>query len=261
MKNILLIASLLTFSFFSIFGQSPNKEQEKIATKFCLRFLEREYDYCWKNFDKEMNPTITRHAFDQAMDQMHAILPSDSKKIELFMNGVKMIENNTAPFYSFKYADDVSKPAGFLLDVLFSSSKSKLVAGFQPKGKMEGTNSAASSKGKETVISSKEIINIDNQEYTIKGINIVHFKDNEGVVAIQIEQNIPTEKNQNDLEEWAKTEGIKFAKWLYKSEQYQKAQTEAKNLNLTLISNIGVSFIIPSSGNGYNVMIEEKDYK
>ncbi len=261
MKHQILTITLLTFSFFSLLGQSSNKEQEKIATKFCSKFIERDYNYCWKNFDKEMNPTITRHMFDQAMDQIHASLPSDSKDIELYMNGVKMIENKTAPFYSFKYTDDVSKPAGFLLDVLFSSSESKLVVGFQPKGRMLNTNSAASSKGNETVISTKEIIKIDNQEYTVRGINIIHFKNNQGIVAIQIEQNIPTEKSDNELKEWAKSEGIKFAKWLYKSEQYQKAQTEAKNLNMTLMSNIGVSFVIPSTGNGYNVMIKEKDYK
>ena len=244
-----------------LYSQNNNPVQEKIAIEFCLNFLNQNYEECWKNFDKNKNPNIDSTMFYNTMSEMHNSLPNDSKDIEIYMSGVKMIQGNMAPFYSFKYSNDVAKPAGFLFDVLFTSSESKLVAGFQPKGRMSDTQSAASSKGQETVISTKEIIKIKNQTYTIRGVNIVHFKDEQGMVVIQIEKEVPTDKSDSELKDWAYNEGIKFAKWLYKSTNYKKSLDSAREQGITILPEIGVSFITPNTGNGYNVMIEEKDYK
>ncbi len=260
MKKIILLL-LVSLLSTQIWCQKRNTSQEKVAEKFCIKFIERDYDYCWKRFDKSMNPTVNRQSFEQAMDQMHASLPTNSKDLEIEMSGVKMIDGKNAPFYSFKYSEDVSKPAGFLLDVVFVSPESKLVAGFQPKGRMTNTNSAASSKGNETVVSTKENITIDNTEYVIRGINIVHFTDNQGLIAVQVEYDIPTNKNPSELRLWAQEEGVKFAKWLYNSEHYEKSKEEVKKLDRTLYPKIGVSFVIPNGGNGYNIMIEETEYK
>jgi hypothetical protein len=257
-KIVFLYLTLLLCS--GLYSQN-NPVQEKIALDFCISFLNHNFEECWKNFDIKKNPNIDSTMFYKSLSEMHNTLPTDSKDIAIHMSGVKMIQGEMAPFYSFKYSNDVAKPAGFLFDVLFSSSESKLVAGFQPKGRVSDTQSAASSKGKETVISTKEKIKIKNQTYSIRGVNIIHFKDEQGLVTIQIEKEVPTDKNQTELKDWAYNEGVKFAKWLYNSDNYKKSLESAKEQGIIILPEIGVSFVTPNTGYGYNVMIKEKDYK
>ena len=260
MKRVFILSFVLLFCSNA---QAQNKKsvQEKIAEKFCLSFINQNYHECWKIFDKKMNPTVDSAAFCSALSNLHQTLPTDSKEIELFTSGIKIIQGKEASIYSFKYANDVSKPAGFLLDVLFVSADSRRVAGFRPKSSMTNTNRAASSRGNETVISTKRTIKVKNNLYTVRGVNIIHFSNQQGMVAIQVEKSLPKDKSPADLKKWAHQKGVKFAKWLYKSDDYKKALKSAKKQNIKLLPQIGVSFVTPSTGQGYNVAIDSKEYQ
>jgi hypothetical protein len=260
MKRVFILSFVLLFCSKA---QAQNKKsvQVKIAKEFCLSFINQNYQECWKIFDKKMNPTVDSIAFCSALSNLHQVLPTDSKEIELFISGVRIIQGKEASIYSFKYSNDVSKPAGFLLDVLFVSADSKLVAGFSPKSRMLNTNRAASSRGNETVISTKRTINIKNKVYTVRGVNIIHFSNQQGMVAIQVEKSLPKDKSPADLKKWAHQKGIKFAKWLYKHDDYQKALKSAKKQNIKLLPQIGVSFVVPDTGNGYNITIDSGEYQ
>lgn len=176
------------------------------------------------------------------------------------MNGVKFINGRELSFYSFKYEKDISKTSpGYLIDVIFADNRSTLIAGVQPKSSQTGKNNqAASSKGEETVVTTNSIWTIDSNEFKIRGVNIVHFGGNSGVISVQVKQVIP---DNIDVKAWAYQQGIKFAKFLYNDNSYKIATDKASELNIELLSKIGVSFINPTSGQGYNSLINSEDYK
>jgi hypothetical protein len=259
-KNIMHTCLLLLCSTFA-FGQPQNPQQKKVALEFTESFLTKDFSNCWKLFDTTINPPLDSLAFLNTLTEIRDGIHFTSNDVEILMSGYKFINGNKSPFYSLKYVKDVSKPAGFLFDVMFMNDSTLLVVSFQPKGRMGATDNAASSKGKETKISGREAIKINRKKYQSRGVNIVHFAGNSGIVMVQIEQKMPENLQQEEMKIWATNEAIKFAKWLYKSDYYKTAIKDADKSQTKLLPQLGVSFINPETGVGYNTMVPKKDYK
>lgn len=249
------------FLSISMHAQLHNSQQEKIALQFTSLFIQKEFAQCWPLFDTEMNPQFDSIAFCRSLEELSPSLPSDSREIELHMSGHKFVQGRETIYYSYKYSHDVSKPAGFLIDVLFSNDSSLYIAGFQPKSTKTNPLHASSSEGEEIIISEIETITVDYKEYVSRGVNIIQFTENESLIAIQIEQELQGNMDKEQMKLWAETEAVKFAKWLYTSDYYKYAVKKASELQRELLPKLGVSFINPKTGIGYNVMVEEKMYK
>jgi hypothetical protein len=255
MKYILLIA--LAFWTSSSVGQQIDKTQVEIAKKFLDYVANGQKESSWELFDKVNVPSLTKEQFENGISQLKNDL-SLFDTFELTMNGIKFVGDKQLNLYTFKaisksknVVDEIS------IDILFFAS-SQLVAGIQPK-KLIKENSASTSSAKETPIEKSFTAVIDSVTYKITGINIVHFENNEGLLAIQVEYPLPSD--ENDKEILAKKQAIKFAKYLVNNGYVDKAKAKAKEIDRKLLDDIGVSFLDPSKGGGYNVMVKADEYK
>jgi hypothetical protein len=200
---------------------------------------------------------VTKEQFESAISQLKNDL-SLFDTFELTVNGIKFVGDQQLNQYTFKA---ISKTKNIVdeisVDILFFNS-SKLVAGIQPK-KLLKENSASTSQGKETSIEKDFTATIGSVNYKVTGINIVHFSNNEGLLAIQVEYALPADLNSR--QEFAKKEAIKFAKFLMKNGYIDKAKLKAKEIDRKLLDDIGVSFLDPTKGGGFNVMVKADEYK
>lgn len=251
----ILTISLLFLSQLSL-GQNTNPEQLRNA-ELCLDYIKKgEKDSCWMLIDSKNIPNLTKKTFETAFSQLSKNL-SIFDHFQLSMVSVKMVDNKKLEMYTFEAISNEKKLVNdFSVDISFYEG-SNLIVGIQPKMRVK-ENTASTTKGKETEIEKSFKTKIDKKEYEIRGINIVHFDNNQGLLAIQVLYNVP--ENIGDGQDWAKKEGIKFAKYLAKSEYLKKAQLKSKELNLTLLDEIGVSFLDHKTGHGINVMINKEDY-
>lgn len=119
-------------------------------------------------------------------------------------------------------------------------------------------NSATTTRGKETPLEKEFTAVINNVSYKVRGINIVHFDNNEGLLAIQVEYELPLDIDSR--QEFAKKEAVKFAKFLFSNGYMEKARIKAKELDRKLLDEIGVSFLDVNRG-GFNVMVKAGEYK
>lgn len=259
MKRTILTLLLFGAVLLTAGAQSPkNKKQVKAAEQFIHLLRNQEFEQCWKLVDQKTNPDLDKDQFLVAVKNIYELMPDKKEELELYMNGIKFMNNRQLAFYSYKYKNDISKSSpGYLLDITFADSKSTLIAGVQPKSSAEKSSQAASSKGEETIVSQQETWIIDSTEFKIRGVNIIHFEGNSGIMAVQVEQVLP----DNIDKKWAYQEGIKFSKYLYQHTSYSSAIAKAKELNMELLTEIGVSFINPDTGQGYNILIKSDDYK
>ena len=168
-------------------------------------------------------------------------------------NAIILVENKQLKQYTFKA---ISKTKNIVdeiyVDIIFFDS-SKLVEDIQPR-KVLKENSASTSKDQETPIEKESIVIIDSVNYKITGINIVYFDNNVGLLAIQVEYLLPS--GLDSVQEFAKKEAVKFAKYLYKNGYMEKAKIKAEELNTKLIDDIGVSFLDPTKGGGFNARVK-----
>jgi hypothetical protein len=256
-QTIKLILTLFAFTSQFAFGQQTDNKQVEIAKTFLDYVIKGQKENSWELFDKVNVPDVTKEQFEDAINQFkNALSPFDT--FELAMNRIKFIGDKQLNQYTFKaisrtknVVDEVS------VDILFFNS-SKLIAGIQPK-KLVKENSASTTKAKETPIEKKFTAVIDGVSYKVTGINIVHFANNEGLLAIQVEYVLPSDLNSRP--DFAKKEAIKFAKYLLKNGYVDKARLKAKEIDRKLLNDIGVSFLDPTKNGGFNVMIKSDDYK
>ena len=261
MKKTLLTSILFALFIFNSVAQSgPNPKQIKSGEQFITLMQKKEFENCWGLIDKKINPNLDKEKFMASIKQMYEAMPNKQDEFELYMYGVKFINGLELSFYSFKYKNDIAKPAPiYLIDIAFSNNKSTLIASVLPKAASIGKlTQATSSKGEETIILKNSSWIIDSVEYKITGVNIVHFTGNTGIIAVQVEQIIP---DNVDAKAWSYQQGIKFAKHLYQDPSYKAALDKAAELNIELLPKIGVSFINPKSGQGYNSLINSEDYE
>jgi hypothetical protein len=260
MKKHICMALFIGFMAFNLSAQPGNLSQKNVADTFVEYFNNEEFDKCWKLFDRSLNPEVTKEQFIESAAGIYAEVPDKQSGMELFMTGMKFIGDYKAVTYSYKLKLDVSKPMpGFIVELLFSSAESNKVAGFSYRRYMGGPpEHASSSRGKETVVTKKETWVVDSVEYTIRGVNIIHFEKDTGLISVQVEQELPT---GSDLNEWAYNSGIKFARYLYHSKTYSLALEKAGEQKLAPKAEIGVSFVNPVTGSGYNTIISKKDFE
>lgn len=255
--KLIFIFALVIFSATMLNGQTTSKKQIKVAEKFLSYLMDGQNEKCWELFDTLNVPNVTKDQFDVSMNQIRKDL-SLFESFELTMTGAKFIDTIELNLYSFTaISNNKNVTDVVLVDFLFFVS-SNLIAGIQPKTLLN-ENTATTSKGKETPLLKDTTIVIDNISYNVTGINIVHFENGEGLLAIQLEYEIPAE--MKNLDKWANQEAIKFAKYIYQNGYLEKAKIKAKEMDLKLLENIGVSFLDMSIGTGYNVMIEPEQYK
>lgn len=236
-----------------MFAQDMDKKQIKAARNFLHYVMSGEAEKCWQLFDKADIPGLTREQFITEITLMRQDLKVFDS-FELVMKGAKLLDDKQVTVYTFKalsktknVVDDIS------IDLSFYPA-SILVAGIEPK-KLQKENTASTSPGKETPIEKKFSAVIEGVTYNITGINIVHFAGNQGLLAIQVEFKIPA-----GADEWKKKEAVKFAKYLVQNGYVEKAKLKATEIGITLMNNIGVSFLDQSAGGGVNVMLQPADY-
>lgn len=252
----------LLFSPLVAFTQQGNEQQREVAKRYIKLIRSGEYEKSWDLFDKENNPTVTKTIYITQIKGVVAMIPEgDLGELQEFLYLLKYANDQVYSVYSFKFEKDVSKPMpGFSLDVIFVDNKTLLVGGLQPK-KLQLANpadrKANSSAGKETPITGKSEWNVNGKKYQVIGVNIIHFKGNEAVVAVQVAYPVTTKLDT----EVAKKEAKLLAKHLYKSKDYKKAKKEMKKQGLNSLKKLGVSFINPATGQGWNTLVPEGEYK
>jgi hypothetical protein len=253
--NFILTLLLLTSNI--VLGQRIDEKQSEVAKQFLYFVLKGNSDSCWELFDKKNVPDVSREQFKSTIDQLkNGLALFDT--LELTMTGIRVVNEKKLKQYTFKatskagkIVDDVS------IDVLFFDS-SQFVAGIQPK-KLIKENAASTTSGKETSIYNGFTAIVDGVSYKIVGINIVHFANNEGLLAIQVQYALPSDLQST--QKLTKTEAIKFAKYLLQNGYVEKAKIKTREIGRRLLEDIGVSFLDPIKGGGYNVMVKAADYQ
>ena len=255
-QTIKFALSLLIFTSQFAFGQKIDNKQVEVAKTFLDYVIKGQKENSWELFDKVNVPDVTKEQFDEAMYQFKNDF-SLFDSFELMMNGIKFVGDKQLNQYTFKAISKTKNIVDeILVDIVFFNS-SKLVAGIQPK-KLLKENSASTTRGKETPIEKEFTAVINNISYKVRGINIVHFDNNEGLLAIQVEYELPLDLDSR--QEFAKKEAVKFAKFLINNGYMDKAKLKAKELDRNLLDEIGVSFLDLTRG-GFNVMVKADEYK
>lgn len=256
-QTIKLILILFAFTSQLAFGQQVDNKQVEVAKTFLDYVVRGEKENSWQLFDKANVPDVTKEQFEAAMNQFKSDL-SFFDNFELTMNGIKFVGDKQLNQYTFKAISKTKNIVDeILVDILFFNS-SKLVAGIQPK-KLLKENPASTSRAKETPIEKEFTAVIDSVSYKVTGINIVHFANNEGLLAIQVEYLLPSDLDSR--QKFAKKEAIKFVKFLIKNGYMDKAKLKAIEIDRKLLDDIGVSFLDPTKGGGFNVMVKADEYK
>jgi hypothetical protein len=254
-KPIYFTVLLLLIVNFT-FCQKPDKKQVAIGREFLNFVINGQNEEAWQLFDKINVPEVAKDNFNSAITQIGKdLVIFDS--FNLVMTGIKFIENKQVSFYTFRalsktknIVDEIS------IDLLFFDS-SNLVAGMQPK-KLQKENSASTSKGKETPLEQNFTAVINDTTYTVRGINIVHFSNNNGLLTIQIEMKLA--ENEPHRQQWAKNEAVRFVRYLVGKGYVEKAKVKARELGRVMLEDIGVSFYDSSIGGGFNVMLKPGEY-
>lgn len=250
-----MIAAL--FMVLVVFGQGSDKAQVKVARDFLIHAAKGEKDEAWKLFDSKNVPEVSRNDLDNAIDQLkHDLALYDD--FELQMSGVKVVNDLQLSLYTFKAVSRSKNVVdNMMVDVVFFKN-SMLVGGIQPKN-MVKDNTASTSRGTETELQGPFRATIEGTEYQINGINLVHFEKEQGIIAIQVEYELPAD--QAEMKRLADRDGPKFARYLVQNGYVEKAQSKAKELGMKLLDQIGVSFYENAKKQGYNTLVKPKDYR
>lgn len=247
----------LLFAFNLAIAQQVENPQIGVAKSFLKFMLKGQVDDAWQLIDKTHLSGLTKEEFNSTLSHIKKQLALFDS-FDLVMNGTKMVDNNELSLYTFKaistgknVVDDVS------IDVIFFDS-CRFVAGVQPKQLLK-ENAASTTKAKETPLEQNFNAVINGTTYQIKGINIVHFENNKGLLAIQVEMKFP--KDDSKIQEWGQKEAVKFAKYLIAKGYFEKAKIKSKEIDRVLLDEIGVSFFDSGIGGGFNVMLKPAEYK
>lgn len=232
-------------------------KQREVAETYLTLILKGQKEETWQLFDKANVPTVTKEQFAAAFTQMQSGL-SLFDTFAFSSVVFQKVKNKKFNLYRFKV---LSKNKNVLMDVvvdLIFHDTSELVAGMQWIARRNDSTSITS-KNKETPIEKPFTAVVDSISYNIRGINIIHFSNNIGLLAIQVERKISSDELEK--QEWTKKEAVKFAKYLVSKGYVDKAKLKAKELELTLVEDLGVSFIDPGSGQGINIKLTPEDFK
>jgi hypothetical protein len=160
--------------------------------------------------------------------------------------------------YSFRLTSSTKKIIDqTLIDISFYDSTS-YIAKVDYKWLIKGT-SAKTTQGSESSISGPFGANIDGSNYRIIGINLVHFSNDQALLAIQVETSFPV--GISDINTWALKEGVKFARYVIRSGYADSARKLAQDVHRTLLPSIGVSFYQSDIGKGFNILIKPEEYQ
>ena len=262
MKQYLSIVGLVIACFICGFGQAPdNPKQIKVAKEFITNYLKEDYKACVKMFDKEAQKTVTPEIVKEGLTVLHKYKPFADGGVSVYMSGYKYTQKGKMPFYSMRFRRDVGNPPSLLLDISFQDEKTTKIFHVIPKSALRSRPStdapAKSSPGKETVLEGRQKWVIEEDTLQVRGVNIVHFADNQSALAIQVEAEFPS----HGTKEWAERNGRKIAAKAFSSGYYIKASEALEGTQKELMDKIGVSFINPKTGIGYNTLIKSADYE
>jgi hypothetical protein len=254
-KTLFTVTLLLAFHFSN--AQKIDSVQATVAKNFLHFVVEGQQDSAWQLVDKTSLKDVTREQFNSIIAQMKQHL-AIFDSFDLVMNGIKLVDNKTLSLYTFKaFSTSKNVVDDIAIDIVFIDS-SKLVAGIQPK-QLHKENAASTTKAKETPLEQNFKAAINGTNYLIRGINIVHFENNNGLLSIQVEMELP--KDQTTIKEWATKGAVKFAKYLVAKGYVEKAKIKAKEIDKRLLEDIGVSFFDPAAGAGFNVILKPEEYR
>jgi len=248
MYKFLLIFLLLTSPIFS---QKSNAKQEEVARKMIELVVKGDVINSWELFDQKRNPDVSAEQFSNAIQIMSKNLEVFDK-LDLYMTGIKLQNDELLNLYTFKAISTTQRIVGDIqIDIIFFKD-SNLVYGVLPKKRID-QNSSKSSIVDEIEVDKGFTATINNIDYEILGVNLVPFSKTEALLVIQVSFNL--ESNELDDEKLNK-EGIKFAKYLITHDYLVKGEKVAKEHEMTLKSEIGVSYYNKKNTLGYNVMLK-----
>ena len=250
--TIILIANVNHASAQLLLGK-----QSKVAETYLTLLLKGQKEETWQLFDKVNVPTVTKEQFITIFSQTKSALALFDT-FALSSTFSQEVNSKTYNLYRYKA---LSKTANILTDVfvdLIFVDTSALVGGMQWRSKPKDSTSLTS-KNKETPLEKPFTAVVDAVSYNIRGINIVHFADNLGLLAIQVERKMSSDEYEKDG--WSNKEAVKFAKYLVSKGYVDKAKRKARELELNLVEDLGVSFVDPGSEKGINVKLTPEEFK
>ena len=256
-KIVFLIAAVLAINRSP--GQTVRPQQDSAAKFFLTVLFKQNYETCWTLFDQANVGDVKKEQFIAGMKTIYdsALCHYDSFELttmesRLYNDGRKL------NVYSFRLTSSTKKVIDqTLIDISFYDSAS-YIANVDYKWLIKGT-SAKTSQGPESSISGPFGANIGGSNYRINGINLVHFKNDEALLAIQVETTFPV--GISDISIWARKEGVKFARYAIRNGYADSARKMAQDIHMTLLPSIGVSFYQSDVGKGFNVLIKPEEYQ
>ena len=252
---VFIIITLMNSNF--VFAQLFRAKQIQTAETCLNLILKGQQEEAWQLFDKTNVPAVTKEQFTTVFKQLEnsLVLFDTFARFSIF---TRLVNNRTFNMYRFKA---LSKRAHVLTDVFVDLTfidTSELVGGLQSYIQNRDSTSLTSTN-KETPIEKQFTAVIEDKNYNIRGINIVHFGNNIGLLAIQVERKIAQDEFIN--KQWTKPEVVKFAKYLVSKGYVDKAKLKAKELELNFADDLGGSFIDAGTGQGINVVLKLEEYK
>jgi hypothetical protein len=257
MKKLIVFIIISFVNGNLVFAQLSPSKQIKVAETYLTLILKGQQEEAWQLFDKTNVPTVTKEQFATAFKQIKNSLALFDTFAHFSMI-TRSVNNRTMNMYRFRA---LSKSGHVLMDVFVDLTfldTSELVGGMQSYIKNKDSTSLTSTN-KETPIEKQFTAVIEDKNYNIRGINIVHLGNNIGILAIQVERKIAPEEYKNKA--WTKTEAVKFAKYLVSKGYVDKAKQKAIELKLNFVEDLGVSFIDPGTGDGINIDLKPEDLK
>ena len=257
MNKLVALILLSLLNGHLVFAQLFRSKQIKTAETYLTLIFKGQQEEAWQLFDKANVPTVTKEQFAAAFKLIKSNL-ANFDTCAHFALFTQMVNNRALNTYRYKA---LSKSRHVLMDVFVDLTfvdTSELVGGMQSYIKNRDSTSLTSTN-KETPIEKQFTAVIEDKNYNIRGINIVHLGNNIGILAIQVERKIAPEEYKNKA--WTKTEAVKFAKYLVSKGYVDKAKQKAIELKLNFVEDLGVSFIDPGTGDGINVDLKPEDLK
>ena len=257
MRKLIVLTAIIFAIGNLLSAQSPFGRQMKVAQDYMILIMKGQQEKGWQLFDKKNVPDLTKEQFETNFTYIKNSL-NHFDTFALLSTISQVVNRRNLNMYRFKAQ---SKGQHILTDVFVDLTfvdTSELVGGLRSFIKEKDSTSLTSTK-KETSIEKQFTAVIENKNYNIRGINIVHLDNNAGLLAIQIARKITPDEFKN--QEWAKTEAVKFAKYLLSKGYVEKAKQKAIELKLNFLEELGVSFIDQATGKGINVPIKPDELK
>jgi hypothetical protein len=257
MNKLIILVVILLANDNHASAQLLLDKQRKVAESYVALILKGQKEESWRLFDRANVPAVTKEQFVAAFMQIkNSLAVFDTFALSTTIS--REVNGRILNLYRFQTLSKTEKILNDVFVDLIFFDTSGSVGGMQLRTKPKDSTSITS-KGKETPIEKPFTTVIDAVSYNIRGINIVHFDNNIGLLAIQVERKISSDELEK--QGWATKEAIKFAKYLVAKGYVDKAILKAQVLELKLVEDLGVSFIDPGSGKGINVKLLPGEFK